>query len=225
MIDWLPLWLSLKLAFVTMIILLLIGIPLSYRLAYSRRRWTAIAEALISLPMVLPPSVLGFYLLLAFSPGNSFGHFLEHHFNVRLVFTFPGLVIASLIYSLPFMVNPLLAGFKNLPPHLLEASRTLGKSDLTTLRHILLPNIRTSLITGAILSFAHTIGEFGVVMMIGGSIPGSTRVASVAIYDEQQSGHYPLANQYALVLLLFSFLILLIVYSINHHFSKSKTIL
>ncbi|HWB93996.1 MAG TPA: molybdate ABC transporter permease subunit [Puia sp.] len=225
MIDWLPLWLSIKLAFVTMLILVLIGIPLSYWLAYSRHRWTAIAEALISLPMVLPPSVLGFYLLLAFSPAGSFGHFLDRFIDVRLVFTFPGLVVASLIYSLPFMVNPLLAGFKNLPPHLQEASRTLGKSDLTTLRYILLPNIRTSLITGAILAFAHTIGEFGVVMMIGGSIPGQTRVASVAIYDEQQSGNYALANHYALTLLIFSFLILLVVYSINRHFSKSKTIL
>jgi molybdate transport system permease protein len=225
MIDWLPLWLSLKLAFITMLILLVISIPLAYRLAYSHRRWTAIAEAIISLPMVLPPSVLGFYLLLAFSPAGSFGHFLDHFLNVRLVFTFPGLIVASIIYSLPFMVNPLLAGFKNLPPHLLEASRTLGKSNLTTLRRILLPNIRASLITGAILSFAHTIGEFGVVMMIGGSIPGQTRVASVAIYDEQQSGNYSLANHYAITLLALSFFILLVVYSVNRHFSQSKTIL
>jgi molybdate transport system permease protein len=225
MIDWLPLWLSLKLAFITMIILLAIGIPLAYRLAYSRRRWTAIAEAIISLPMVLPPSVLGFYLLLAFSPAGSFGHFLDRFLNVRLVFTFPGLIVASILYSLPFMVNPILAGFKNLPPHLLEASRTLGKSNLTTLRRILLPNIRASLITGAILSFAHTIGEFGVVMMIGGSIPGQTKVASVAIYDEQQSGNYSLANHYAITLLALSFFILLVVYSVNRHFSHSKTIL
>src|ERR1700761_9027420 len=218
MIDWLPLWLSLKLAFITMIILLVIGIPLAWWLAYSRRRWTVIAEAIISLPMVLPPSVLGFYLLLAFSPAGLLG-------PLRLVFTFQGLIFASIIYSLPFMVNPLLAGFINLPPHLLEASRTLGKSDLTTLRRILLPNIRASLVTGAILSFAHTIGEFGVVMMIGGSIPGQTRVASVAIYDEQQSGHYNIANHYAIVLLALSFLILLTVYTMNRHFSRSKSIL
>jgi molybdate transport system permease protein len=224
MIDWLPLWLSLKLALTTTIILLVIGIPLSYWLAYSRQRWKVIVEACVTLPMVLPPSVLGFYLLLAFSPAGSFGHFLDHYFNTRLVFTFQGLVIASLIYSLPFMVNPLLAGFKELPPHLREASRTLGKSDLTTLRHILLPNIRPSLITGAILCFAHTIGEFGVVMMIGGSIPGQTRVASVAIYDEVQSGHYSVANHYAMILLIFSFLLLLLVYGINHHFSRNKLI-
>jgi molybdate transport system permease protein len=122
------------------------------------------------------------------------------------------------------MVNPLLAGFKNLPPNLREASRTLGKSDLTTLQYVLLPNIRPSLVTGAILSFAHTIGEFGVVMMIGGSIPGQTRLASVAIYDEVQSGHYNLANRYAIILLTFSFLLLLLVYGINHHFSRNKII-
>ena len=225
MIDWLPLWLSLKLAFITMIILLMIGIPLAWWLAYSRRRWTVIAEAIISLPMVLPPSVLGFYLLLAFSPAHSFGRMLDHFLVLRLVFTFQGLVIASILYSMPFMVNPLLAGFKNLPPHLLEASRTLGKSNWTTLRYILLPNIRASLITGAILSFAHTIGEFGVVMMIGGSIPGQTKVASVAIYDEQQSGNYPLANHYAITLLVLSFVILLAVYIVNRHFSQSKSVL
>ncbi|HEV9038096.1 MAG TPA: molybdate ABC transporter permease subunit [Puia sp.] len=221
MIDWLPIWLSLRLALVTTAILFVLGIPLSYRIAYSRRRWSIFAEACISLPMVLPPTVLGFYLLLAFSPAGSFGHFLDHYLDLRLVFTFRGLVVASLIYSLPFMVNPLLAGFKNLPPHLREASRTLGKSDWTTLRRILLPNMRPSLVTGAILSFAHTIGEFGVVMMIGGAIPGRTRVASVAIYDEVQSLNYPLANHYAIVLLLFSFSILLVVYAINHRQSKA----
>jgi molybdate transport system permease protein len=224
MIDWQPLWLSVKLALVTTIILLVIGIPLSYWLAYAKQRWKVIVEACVSLPMVLPPSVLGFYLLLAFSPAGTFGRFLDHYLDIRLVFTFQGLVIASIIYSLPFMVNPLLAGFNNLPPHLREASRTLGKTDLTTLRHVLLPNIRPSLITGAILCFAHTIGEFGVVMMIGGSIPGQTKLASVAVYDEVQSGHYNLANHYAAILLGFSFLLLLLVYGINHHFSRNKLI-
>jgi molybdate transport system permease protein len=224
MIDFLPLWLSVKLALATTIILLIIGIPLSYWLAYAKQRWKVIIEACVSLPMVLPPSVLGFYLLLAFSPAGAFGRFLDHYFDIRLVFTFQGLIIASIIYSLPFMVNPLLAGFNNLPPHLREASRTLGKSDLTTLRRVLLPNIRPSLITGAILCFAHTIGEFGVVMMIGGSIPGQTRLASVAVYDEVQSGHYNQANYYAAILLGFSFLLLLLVYGLNHHFSRNKII-
>ena len=225
MIDWQPLWLSLRLALITTTILLVLAIPLGYWLAYSRQRWKIAAEAIISLPMVLPPTVLGFYLLLAFSPSQGFGHWLDHHFNIRLAFTFPGLVIASLFYSLPFTVNPIVAGFRTLPADLRNASRTLGKSDWTTLVRILLPNIRASLITGAVLSFAHTIGEFGVVMMIGGGIPGQTRVASVALYDEVQSMNTAAANRYALVLLAFSFIILLLVYGINQQAVKSKTML
>ena len=225
MIDWSPLWLSLRLAFFTMAILLLLGIPLAWWLAYNRARWKVAVEAVISLPMVLPPSVLGFYLLLAFSPAAGFGKLLDRWLDLRLVFTFPGLVLASVIYSLPFMINPLLAGFRSLPADLHEASRTLGKSDWTTLFRVLLPNMRASLITGAVLSFAHTIGEFGVVMMIGGSIPGKTRVASVAIYDEVQSPHNGQANRYALVLLALSFTILLLVYLINHRYNKPKSML
>jgi molybdate transport system permease protein len=225
MIDWQPLGLSLRLALITTTILLLLAIPIGYWLAYSRQRWTIAAEAIISLPMVLPPTVLGFYLLLAFSPSQGFGRWLALHFNIRLAFTFPGLVIASLIYSLPFTVNPIVAGFRTLPADWRNASRTLGKSDWTTLVRILLPNIRASLITGAVLSFAHTIGEFGVVMMIGGSIPGRTRVASVALYDEVQSMNTGTANRYALVLLAFSFIILLLVYGINQQAGKSKTLL
>ena len=225
MIDWQPLWLSLRLALITTTILLLLAIPLAYWLAYSRQRWMIVAEAVISLPMVLPPTVLGFYLLLAFSPSQGFGRWLDHHFNIRLAFTFPGLVIASLFYSLPFTVNPIVAGFRSLPADLRNASRTLGKSDWSTLVRILLPNIRASLITGAVLSFAHTIGEFGVVMMIGGGIPGQTRVASVALYDEVQSMNTTAANRYALVLLAFSFIILLLVYAINQQTGKSKTML
>ena len=207
MTDWQPLWLSFRLAFITTVLLLVISIPLAYWLAYSRRRGKAVIEALISLPMVLPPTVLGFYLLIALSPSH-------------LVFTFTGLVIASLFYSLPFMVNPLLSGFKSLPPALREASYTLGKSGWTTLIKVLLPNIRPSLLTGIVLSFAHTIGEFGVVLMIGGNIPGQTRVASLAIYDEMQSMNYAAAGRYALVLFALSFSILLIVHLVNHHFSK-----
>lgn len=224
MIDWQPLWLSLRLAGTTALLLLFIAIPLGYWLAYSRQRWKIAIEALVSLPMVLPPTVLGFYLLLAFSPSHAFGRFLDHYLDTRLVFTFPGLVVASLVYSLPFMVNPIIAGFGSLSPNLRAASRTLGKTDRTTLIYILLPNIRSSLVTGVVLSFAHTIGEFGVVMMIGGSIPGQTRVASVAIYDEVQSMNYSLANHYAIVLLTFSFLILLLVYLINHHFKHTSTL-
>ena len=222
MIDWQPLWLSLRLALVTTAILFVLSIPLAWWLAYSRLRLKVVAEALVSLPLVLPPSVLGFYLLLAFSPSHGFGKFLDHYFNTRLVFSFPGLVIASLLYSLPFMVNPILSGLRGLPVSLKEAAATLGKSPLTTLVRVLLPNIRPSLLTGIVLSFAHTIGEFGVVLMIGGNIPGQTRVASLAIYDEVQSMNYPAANQYAFLLFAFSFIILLSVYLINHHFSKTN---
>lgn len=224
MIDWQPLWLSFQLAFVTTAILLLLAIPLAYWLTYSRFRAKAALEAAISLPMVLPPSVLGFYLLLAFSPSNAFGHWLDHYLDIRLVFTFPGLVIASLLYSLPFMINPILAGFRSLSPALKEASGTLGKSAFTTLVRILLPNIRPSLITGVILCFAHTIGEFGVVLMIGGNIPGRTNVASLTIYDEVQSMNYSAANRYAFILLAFSFGILLLVYWVNQRFHKHNSL-
>lgn len=225
MIDTAPLWLSFKLSLITTVILLLIAIPLANWLAYTHFRMRAVVEALISLPLVLPPSVLGFYLLLAFSPAHAFGKFLDRYLDLRLVFSFPGLVIASLIYSLPFMVNPILSGFKSLPRSLKDASSTLGKSGFTTLLKVLLPNIRSSLLTGIVLSFAHTLGEFGVVLMIGGNIPGQTRVASLAIYDEVQSMHYRNANHYAFFLFAFSFTILLVVYLVNHHFRKANPLL
>jgi molybdate transport system permease protein len=221
MIDLQPLWLSLRLSLVTTGILLLIALPLAYWLAYTRCRLKVVAEAIVSLPMVLPPTVLGFYLLVAFSPSHTFGKFLDQYLNIRLVFTFSGLVVASLFYSLPFMVNPILSGFNSLPPALKEASHTLGKSTFTTLVKVLLPNIRPSLLTGIVLSFAHTIGEFGVVMMIGGNIPGQTRVASMAIYDTMQFDHRT-ANLYSLILLLVSFSILLSVYLLNHHSNRAN---
>jgi molybdate transport system permease protein len=216
MIDFTPLLLSLELAIIVTIILFVAAIPLAYWLAYSQFRFKAATEAVITLPLVLPPSVLGFYLLLVFSPGNTFGKFLDQYFNLRLVFTFEGLVIASVIYSLPFMVNPLLAGLRSLPPSLKEASFTFGKSKITTLTKILLPNIGPSLLTGIVMTFAHTLGEFGVVLMVGGNIPKQTRVVSIAIYDEVESMNYHNANVYAAILLAFTFLILLIVYIANN---------
>lgn len=222
MIDWQPLALSLRLSLVTTAILFFIALPLAYWLAYSRWRIKVIAEAVVSLPLVLPPSVLGFYLLLAFSPSNGFGKFLDRYMDIRLVFTFPGLVIASLLYSLPFMVNPIQAGFKSIPPAIKEASQTLGKSGFTTLVKVLLPNIQPSLLTGIVLCFAHTIGEFGVVLMIGGNIPGKTRVASLAIYDDVQAMNYSSANKQAIILLVFSFIILLWVYLVNHRSRKAN---
>jgi len=219
--DWQPLFLTFRLAAITTLILLVIGIPLAYWIAHTRTRFKPVIEALVSMPLVLPPSVLGFYLLLAFSPQNAFGQWLEQWFHLRLVFSFAGLVIGSVIFSLPFMVHPVLSGLQNLPASLIEASRTLGKSDTVTLFRVLLPNIKPALLSGAVLSFAHTIGEFGVILMIGGNIPGVTKVASIAIYDEVESLNYAAANFYAFVLFAVSFAILLAVYMMNKRFLKA----
>lgn len=212
---WETLLLTFQLATVTTVLLMIIGIPIAYFLAQSKSRWKPVFEALISMPIVLPPTVIGFYLLLLFSPESSVGRVLNEVFDLQLVFTFTGLVIGSMIYSLPFMVNPIQAGLQNLPANLAEASYTLGKGKRETLWHVLLPNIKPALWTGIILSFAHTIGEFGVVLMIGGNIPGQTRVASIAIYDEVERLNYNAANQYALTLFLFSFVVLVVIYSYN----------
>jgi molybdate transport system permease protein len=216
MIDLSPFWLTAKLALITTLLLLIIGIPLAHWLAFGKSKIKAVLEALISMPLVLPPSVLGFYLLLAFSPENAFGKFLDHYFDTRLVFTFQGLIICSVIYSLPFMLHPIQSGLRSLSPSLREASFTLGKSKWTTLVKILLPNIRASVITGFVLTFAHTIGEFGVVLMVGGNIAGKTRLISIAMYDEVQSMNYHTANIYAAILFTFSFLILFVVYLVNN---------
>jgi len=221
MIDLSPFWLTAKLASITTIILLVISVPIANWLAYGKSKIKPVMETFVSMPLVLPPSVLGFYLLLAFSPQNAFGKFLDQYFNTRLVFSFGGLVICSVIYSLPFMIHPIQSGLKNLSPSLREASFTLGKSRMTTLMKVLLPNIRPSVITGIVLTFAHTIGEFGVVLMVGGGIPGKTRVISIAVYDEVQSMNYHTANIYAAILFAFSFLILFSVYLIN---SKSNEV-
>lgn len=222
MIDLEPLWLTAKLATISTLILMALSIPLCYYLAYKELRFKAAIEAVISLPLVLPPSVLGFYLLLAFSPENAFGKFLADYFDLRLVFTFSGLIVASVLYSLPFMVNPILSALKNLPPSLQEASFTLGKSQWTTLIKIILPNIRPSLLTGIIMTFAHTVGEFGVVLMVGGSIPSETKVVSIAIYQEVEAMNYHHANIYAGILFAFSFSILLLVHLINNKSRKNN---
>ncbi|AZP14372.1 molybdate ABC transporter permease subunit [Undibacterium parvum] len=214
-LDWGPLLLTFKLAAITTLILFLLGLPLAYSLAFSRSRFKPLFEASVSMPLVLPPSVLGFYLLLAFSPQQGLGLWLAQTLDIRLVFSFAGLVIASVIFSLPFMVHPLQSGLQNIPYSLVEASRTLGKSDLHTLFRVLLPNIKSSVLAGIVMTFAHTIGEFGVVLMIGGNIPGVTKVASIAIYDEVESLNYAAAHTYALLLSLISFAVLLLVYTNN----------
>ena len=219
-----PFWLTLKLALCTTIILAVIAVPLANWLSQKKGFLKTITEVFVSMPLVLPPSVIGFYLLLAFSPSHAVGSFLEKYFDVRLVFSFPGLVIASVIYSLPFMVHPIQAGLTALPPTLREASYSLGKTKWQIVFKVLLPNIKPSLLSGFVLTFAHTIGEFGVVLMIGGNIPGKTRVASIAIYDEVESLNYHNANIYALVLFITSFIILLTLYIFNYRMRYMETV-
>lgn len=218
--NWNPIILTFQLASVTTFLLFFIALPLSYWLAHTQNKCKPFIETLVSMPLVLPPTVLGFYFLIAFSPSNAFGNWLNEHLGIKLVFSFSGLVIASILYSLPFMVHPIQSGLANLPSSLREASLLLGKSKTTTLMKVLLPNCKASLLTGIVLSFAHTIGEFGVVLMIGGNIPGQTKVASIAIYDEVEALNYSSANWYALILFVSTFLILLFVYLQNGGFLK-----
>ncbi len=206
--------LTFKLAAVTTAILLVISIPLASFLVFSKMRFKSIIETIVSMPLVLPPSVLGFYLLLAFSPTSAIGSFLTQH-GIRLAFSFEGLVIGSILFSLPFMVHPIQSALSQVPLSIIEASYTLGKSKIETMLKVILPTIRHGLISGIVLAFAHTVGEFGVILMIGGNIPGETRVASIAIYDEVESLNYAMAHQYALTLFAVTFAILLLVYTLN----------
>jgi molybdate transport system permease protein len=216
-----PLLLSLKLSSVTTLLLLVLGVPFTYWLVFTRFRWKFLVESMVALPLVLPPTVLGFYLLIAIG-GNSFiGQWYESVFNKPLAFSFQGLVFGSFIYSLPFAVQPIQTAFASVDKKLLEASWSLGRSNVYTFFRVILPLSRHGIITGCVLSFAHTLGEFGVILMIGGNIPGVTRVASVAIYDEVQSLNYGSANMYAAILLSFSFIILAAVYFINRRFVRT----
>lgn len=208
--DLSPLILTFKLACVTTLILLMVGVPLAYWVAFTRSRIKYIVEPLISMPLVLPPTVLGFYILLLFSPRSFLGGFLDTAFNIKIVFSFLGLVIGSVLFSLPFMVNPVKAAFQNFPRALIEASYVLGKSRRETLLRVILPNIKPSLWTGIVMTFAHTVGEFGVVLMVGGSIPGVTRTASIAIFNEVEALNYANANFYSGVLFVIAFVILFI---------------
>jgi len=204
-----------KLAGSTTLILLAVGFPLAYILAYKRFFIKPFVEALISMPMVLPPTVLGFYLLVVYSPQNAFGRFLEQTFDLRLAFSFEGILLASVIFSLPFLIQPLQNGLLSIPKSYRETAYTLGKSKITTFIHVLLPNMIPSTITAIAMTFAHCIGEFGVIIMVGGNIPNETRVASIAIYDEVQAMNFQTANQYSFVLFIISLLILTVIFSMN----------
>jgi len=225
MIDplfWETLWLTFKLAITTTTILFVIGIPIAALLGTNQFRGKPILDALISMPLVLPPSVLGYYLLVAYSPDNFPGNLLKEWFDVQLAFSYEGIVIGSVIFSLPFMISPIQSGLQNLPSSLSEACATLGKNKWTTLYKVLLPNIKPSLLTAGVLTFAHTIGEFGVVLMIGGNLQGRTRVASIAIYDELQDLHPEIANRYALILFAVTFTLLIAINLINRKQSVWK---
>jgi molybdate transport system permease protein len=212
--------LSLRLALCVSVILFVLGMPLAYWLAYSRRRWKFLIEALVALPLVLPPTVLGFYMLLAMGPRGPLGKFWYAAFGHGLAFTFAGLVIASVLYSLPFAVQPLVASFETVDRKLLDASAILGASRMLTFRSVILPLSIPGIITALVLSFAHTLGEFGVVLMVGGNLPGVTRTVSIDIYDHVQSLDYAGASQTALFLLLISFAVLSAVYGINRRASR-----
>ena len=196
--NWEPIILTFQLALIVTAVLFVISVPLGNWLASSKSKIKPVIEALVSMPLVLPPTVLGFYLLVAFGQNSHLGQFLNEVLGLQLIFSFEGLIVASVIYSLPFMVQPIQSGLSHLPQNLRETSYLMGKSKWETLRKVELPNIKPALLTGLVLTFAHTIGEFGVVMMIGGNIPSETKVASIAIYDEVESLNYDTANQYAI---------------------------
>lgn len=214
-IDWQTFRLTLELAFTVSAILFLVGLPIAYWIAFSRSRWKFLIEAVVALPIVLPPTVLGFYVLVALGPRSPLGRWWISLTGHTLAFTFSGLVIGSILYSLPFAVQPFAASFSAVDRKLIAASATLGASSLRTFVRIIAPLSSAGLITGAALSFAHTMGEFGVVLMVGGNIPGVTRTVSIDIYDRVQSSDYAGANQTALILLLVCFALLVLVYGLN----------
>ena len=218
--DWQAFWLTIRLAAVVTAILVLIGLPIAYWIAFSKWRLKFLVEALVALPIVLPPTVLGFYVLIALGERSPLGRWWQSMAGHTLAFTFESLVIGSVLYSLPFAVQPLASSFAAVDPRLLAASAVLGASRFRTFWRVILPLSLSGLVTGIALSFAHTMGEFGVVLMVGGNIPGVTRTLSIDIYDQVQNLNYAAANRTALVLILIAFLLLSLVYSIHRRFSK-----
>ncbi len=222
-IDWQAFRLTLQLAITVSAILLLVGVPIAYWIAFSSWRWKFLLEAVVALPIVLPPTVLGFYVLVALGPRSPLGRWSISLTGHTLAFTFSGLVIGSILYSLPFAVQPFAASFAAVDRKLLAASATLGASPLSTFFRVVAPLSVSGLITGAALTFAHTMGEFGVVLMVGGNIPGVTRTVSIDIFDRVQSSDYAAANQTALLLLVLSFAVLAIVYGLNRYGLNRRT--
>ncbi len=213
--DLSPVWISLQLASVTVVVLLLLGTPLAWWLSFTRSRSRAVVEALVALPLVLPPTVLGFYLLILLGPAGPIGSFWVEITGTTLTFSFSGLVIASVLYSFPFAVQPLQTAFESIGRAPLEAAATLGASPLDTFLHVASPLALRGYLSAIVLGFAHTLGEFGVVLMVGGNIPGVTKVISIAIYEQVETLSYAQAHYLSAGLLIFSFVVLLGVYVIN----------
>lgn len=207
--------LTVKLATLVSVALLVIGLPVAYWLAFSRWRWKFLVESIVALPLVLPPTVLGFYVLVAIGARSPVGRAWASWFGDSLAFSFEGLLLASILYSLPFAVQPFAAAFSQVDRSLLDASATLGVGRLGTFTRVVLPLSVQGIITGVVLSFAHTVGEFGVVVMVGGNLPGVTRTLSIAIYDDVQALNYGRAHTTAFVLIVFSLLVLIVVYGLN----------
>ena len=223
-IDWQTFWLTLQLAFAVSVLLLLLGLPIAYWIAFSGWRWKFLVQAIVALPLVLPPTILGFYVLVALGPRSPLGRWWISLTGHTLAFTFSGLVIGSVIYSLPFAVQPFAASFAGVDRKLIAASATLGASSVRTFFRVIAPLSVPGLVTGAALSFAHTMGEFGVVLMVGGNIPGVTRTVSIDIYDRVQAADYAGANQTALALLILCFVLLMIVYGFHRKASVLNSV-
>ena len=220
--EWQAIWLTIRLCFFTTVILLIIATPLAWWLSSGRSRWRVAVQAIVALPLVLPPTVLGFYLLMALGPRGFIGGSLESVGLTHLAFSFEGILIASVLYSMPFAVQPLLESFNSLGRRPIEVSASLGANAIDRFFTVILPLCKGGFIVAATLSFAHTVGEFGVILMLGGSIPGETKVLSVLIYDYTESMNYQAAHQLSLLLLAFSFFVLIVVYSINRHFQVTR---
>lgn len=213
--DWQAIGVSMRLALATTVILMVIAVPLAGWLTFTRRRWAVVLEAVVALPLVLPPTVLGYYLLVTLGTRSPLGQWWQDLTGATLAFSFTGLLIASVLYSLPFAVQPLLASFASVDRRLLEASDVLGRGRAATLLGVVLPLSRTGFATAVVLTFAHTVGEFGVVLMVGGNIPGVTRTVSVSVYDSVQSFDYATAGRTSLALLAFSLVVLTLTYTLQ----------
>jgi len=215
-----PLWLSAQLALVTMVLLIIIGAPIAWWLSQTASRWKPVAQAVVAMPIVLPPTVLGFYLLILLGPQGAIGSWWVELTGNALTFSFAGLVIASCIYSLPFAVQPMQNAFESLSRQTLEFAWTQGASKLDAFFSVAVPLSLRGFVTAAVLSFAHTLGEFGVVLMVGGNIPGETRVISIAIYDEVEMLNYGAAHQMSAMLIAFAFFVLLAMYLVNRRWGR-----